>query len=124
MLSRRALETGEQSWAIATLLTGLVLGSLRFILEIQNKSAAFEDGLLKYIATVNFLHYAAFLFAVSCLVMVAVSLSTPPPSRAQLVTLTMGEVDGSSPVSETERGEHRRFGAPRAHPAALCRTFR
>ncbi|MCC6397417.1 MAG: sodium:solute symporter [Bacteroidetes bacterium] len=84
--------------AMATLLTGLVLGAFRFVLEIQHKSEPFADGLLKFVATVNFLHYAAFLFAVSSVVIVGVSLFTAPPSRSQLTNLTFAEIDRSRPL--------------------------
>jgi SSS family solute:Na+ symporter len=84
--------------AMATLLTGFVLGTIRFVLEIQNKTEPFGDGFLKFVATVNFLHYAAFLFAVSSVVLVTVSLLTAPPSRDHLVNLTVAEVDRSNPL--------------------------
>ncbi|HSQ76135.1 MAG TPA: sodium:solute symporter [Bacteroidota bacterium] len=90
--------------AMSALLTGLVLGSARFVLEIRHKTVPLENEFLRFVATVNFLHYAAFLFAVSSLVLVIVSLSTPPPSRAQLVNLTVGEVDGSVPLKTRWNG--------------------
>ncbi|HSQ76950.1 MAG TPA: sodium transporter, partial [Bacteroidota bacterium] len=90
--------------AMSALLTGLVLGSARFVLEIRHKTVPLENEFLKFVATVNFLHYAAFLFADSSLVLVIVSLSTPPPSRDQLVNLTVGEVDGSVPLKSRWNG--------------------
>jgi SSS family solute:Na+ symporter len=84
--------------AMATLLTGLVLGAFRFVLEIQHKTEPFADSFLKFVATVNFLHYAAFLFAISSLVIVGVSLSTAPPSRERLINLTFAEIDRSRPL--------------------------
>ncbi|MBP1658737.1 MAG: putative symporter [Bacteroidetes bacterium] len=90
--------------AMSALLTGLGLGSARFVLEIRNKMVPLENEFLSFVATVNFLHYAAFLFAVSSLVLVIVSLSTAPPSRAQLVNLTVGEVDGSIPLKARWNG--------------------
>jgi SSS family solute:Na+ symporter len=90
--------------AMSALLTGLGLGSARFVLEIRNKMVPLENEFLTFVATVNFLHYAAFLFAVSSLVLVIVSLSTAPPSRAQLVNLTVGEVDGSIPLKARWNG--------------------
>ncbi len=89
ILWRRANKYG----AMATLLTGLLLGSTRFILEIQNKIEPISEGLAKFVATVNFLHFAAFLFAVSSAVMVTVSLSTAPPAPGQIRNLTFGGVD-------------------------------
>ncbi len=94
ILWRRANGKG----AIATLLTGFVLGATRFVLEIHHKSEPFSDGVLRFVATVNFLHYAAFLFAVSSLVMILVSLATAPPSPERLRNLTFAEVDRSQPL--------------------------
>lgn len=77
--------------AIASLLTGLVLGAFRFIIEVQNKIAPLEWDFLRYVASVNFLHYAVFLFVVCSGVLVTVSLATQAPDRKQLVNLTFSE---------------------------------
>ena len=81
--------------AIACLLTGFVLGGVRFILEIRNKISPLSSDLLRDVATVNFLHYAAFLFFVCSLVLIGVSLATPPPPPGKLVNLTFATVDRS-----------------------------
>jgi solute:Na+ symporter, SSS family len=81
--------------AISALLAGFLLGATRFALEIQNKISPLSSDPLRYLATVNFLHYAAFLFLVSSLVLIGVSLATAPPAREQLVNLTFAEVDRS-----------------------------
>lgn len=70
--------------AISALLTGFVLGSLRLILEINNKINTIENKILHSIATINFLHYAVILFIISVLVLVIVSLLTGQPSEKQL----------------------------------------
>ena len=77
--------------AVASLLTGLVLGAFRFILEIQHKLSPLSSDILRHIASVNFLHYAIFLFVVCSAVLVAVSLATEPPDRARLAHLTFSE---------------------------------
>lgn len=77
--------------AIASLVTGLVLGAFRFILELQNKMGMIESEFLRYVASVNFLHYAIFLFVVCSAVLVAVSLATEAPDRARLTHLTFSE---------------------------------
>jgi SSS family solute:Na+ symporter len=84
--------------AMSALLTGLFLGGARFILEIQNKISPLSSELLRTVATVNFLHYAAFLFLVCSVVLVVVSLATAPPPRERLVNLTFAEVDRSRPL--------------------------
>lgn len=77
--------------AIAALLTGLVLGAVRFILEIQHKMSPLTDDFFRYVATVNFLHYAVFLFVVCSAVLIAVSLAGETPNRKRLTHLTFSE---------------------------------
>ncbi|MFN0159150.1 MAG: sodium:solute symporter [Bacteroidota bacterium] len=80
--------------AIASLLTGLVLGAFRFILEIQHKLSPLSNEFLAYVASVNFLHYAIFLFVVCSTVLVGVSLATEAPDRKKLAHLTFSEAGG------------------------------
>lgn len=77
--------------AIASLLTGLVLGAVRFILEIQHKISPLTNDMLRAIATINFLHYAVFLFVTCSAVLAAVSLATEAPDRKRLAHLTFSE---------------------------------
>lgn len=74
--------------AIATLGTGAVLGAMRFILEILVKSGT-SLGAFEWYATMNFLHFAVFLFVVSVGVLVTVSLATSMPNREQIAGLTL-----------------------------------
>ena len=48
-------------------------------------------------ATMNFLHFAAFLFAICVVLLVVVSLATPAPSREQLEGLTYATTEPSEP---------------------------
>jgi SSS family solute:Na+ symporter len=70
--------------AMASLITGLVLGSFRLIIEIQNKIDPLSNSFLQSIASINFLHFAIFLFIVSSAVLVLVSLSTAKPTADKL----------------------------------------
>jgi SSS family solute:Na+ symporter len=80
--------------AMAALLTGLVLGAFRFIIEVQNKITPLTSDLLAWVASVNFLHYAVFLFIVSSAVLVGVSLATAAPDRSRLRHLTFADSAG------------------------------
>jgi SSS family solute:Na+ symporter len=71
--------------AMAALGAGFVLGALRLVLELN---AGALDGLLLAYAKMNFLHFAAMLFAICVAVLVLVSLTAPAPSSAQLAGLT------------------------------------
>ncbi|MER3524478.1 MAG: sodium transporter [Ignavibacteria bacterium] len=77
--------------AIASLLTGFMLGAFRFIIEIQAKTGTLDSAFLHSVASVNFLHYAIFLFVVSSAVLVGVSLDTEAPDRRTLQHLTFSE---------------------------------
>lgn len=73
--------------AISALLTGFVLGAIRLILEINNKISPLENEILRFVASINFLHYAIILFAISILVLVIVSLLTEKPEEKQIAGL-------------------------------------
>src|SRR5204863_1044230 len=62
--------------AISSLLTGFVLGAVRFILEIMDRAAGgrFENPVIRWMIDINFLHYAILMFVICSLVLVAVSL--------------------------------------------------
>jgi len=90
--------------ALACLLTGLFLGGTRFGLEIQNKLSPLTSDALRFVATVNFLHYAAFLFFVCSLVLIGVSLATAPPARERLVNLTFAGIDRSHSLNPKRNG--------------------
>jgi SSS family solute:Na+ symporter len=82
----------------------LGLGAFRFVVEIMVKTGSIEGGALGYVATVNFLHYAVFLFAVCSAVLVGVSLMTEAPSRAKLEHLCFAGIDRTAPVAAKRNG--------------------
>lgn len=67
--------------ALASLITGLILGGFRLIIEIQSKIEPLSNSLLQKIASINFLHFAVILFIISSTVLVIVSLFTEKPSE-------------------------------------------
>src|SRR5215510_12224549 len=79
--------------AISSLLTGFVLGAVRFVFEVLDKSRHYESGLIRWIVDMNFLHYAIFMFVVCTAVLVSVSLMYPEPDRKALAGLTFATVD-------------------------------
>jgi SSS family solute:Na+ symporter len=94
--------------AMASLVTGLVLGVLRLVLELSNKAmgGGLADGtLFHWIATINFLHYAVLLFVICTAVLFIVSLATPPPPLEKTVGLTYGKPDVGEPASALALGE-------------------
>lgn len=83
------------SGAITSLLTGFVLGATRFVLELADRGTGgqFTSPAVRWIIDMNFLHYAIFMFVVCSIVLVAVSLMSKAPERAQLAGLTFATVD-------------------------------
>jgi SSS family solute:Na+ symporter len=72
--------------AVAALVTGLVLGLGRLVLELNRASLS---GFAEWLATLNFLHFAILLFIVCSAVLVVVSLLTKAPSAQQIGPLTV-----------------------------------
>ena len=89
--------------AMAALLGGFVLGSLRLGLEL----AGVEDGLLGQVATMNFLHFAALLFVVCVVLLAVVSVGTARPVAARLEGLTYATAGDADPSAAASGGRHR-----------------
>lgn len=73
--------------ALSALIVGFVFGSFRFITEIGLKVGwnwVNNCDLLKFYATINFLHFAVLLFFISATVFVAVSYMTRAPSEEKM----------------------------------------
>lgn len=82
--------------ALASLLGGFVLGALRLVLELANgpQKVGLPDGTVwAFIAEINFLHFAFFLFLICVGILVAVSLVTAPPAREKVAGLTYSLAD-------------------------------
>lgn len=97
--------------AISSLLTGFVLGAVRFVLELADKAGGgrFASPVARWIIDMNFLHYAIFMFVVCSLVLVIVSLLGAAPERRKLAGLTFATVD--------EKIETTAVSAPQRKPA-------
>ena len=90
--------------AIAALAAGAVLGSARFILELNRTSALAQAPLIAPLVSMNFLHFAIFLFVVSVVLLVGVSLATEPVNRARLRGLTFATLE-SAFIPSSERSQ-------------------
>jgi len=94
--------------AMASLVTGLVLGVLRLVLEFANgtsKTNLAAGSLLEWIAEFNFLHYAVLLFVICTAVLFAVSMATPAPSAEKTAGLTYGKPEAGAPGVAMKEGE-------------------
>ncbi|PYR76242.1 MAG: sodium transporter [Acidobacteria bacterium] len=101
--------------AIASLLTGFVLGSVRFILEVLDKTRHYESGAVRWLIDMNFLHYAVFMFVVCAAVLIAVGLATPAPDRRRLGGLTFATVDEKIVTTGADLGLSAPKPAPESH---------
>ena len=71
--------------AMASLITGFVLGMGRLVAEINKDQLS---GLLHGYADINFLHFAIFLFVVCSAVLIVVSLTSESPPESKVTGLT------------------------------------
>ena len=71
--------------AMASLVTGFVIGALRLIAELGKDGLS---GVALAFAEINFLHFAVLLFIVCSAVLVGLSLTAPAPDNSQLAGLT------------------------------------
>jgi SSS family solute:Na+ symporter len=77
--------------AMASLLTGFVVGIARLIAELNKGSLS---GLTYQFAEINFLHFAFFLFVLCSAVLVLASFTAPAPSDAQVEGLGFFSLKG------------------------------
>ncbi len=88
--------------ALTALWTGFVLGFARLVLELD-KSNLTTGTPLYWFADINFLHFAALLFLLCSLLLIVVSIMTPPPAPERVADLTMQTVAPSEVVAVNPR---------------------
>jgi SSS family solute:Na+ symporter len=93
--------------AISSLLTGFVLGSIRFVGELFAAKGTEFTGVMAWIVKMNFLHYAIFMFVVCSAVLVLVSMMTPAPERKKLAGLTFATVDDKIDCCEVQKMDYK-----------------
>lgn len=74
--------------AISALISGLFFGGARLVLELIHKQHPFKNPLLASFASMNFLHFAIFLFILSVVILVIVSKITGSPPKEKVAGLT------------------------------------
>src|SRR5215208_3010573 len=83
--------------ALAALWTGFVLGFARLLLELDKSNLTAGSPWYWY-ADINFLHFAALLFALCSAILIVVSALTPPPAPERVADLTLQTVAPSAKV--------------------------
>jgi len=86
--------------AMASLLTGFVLGIVRLVAEINKGSLS---GILYDYADINFLHFAILLFVICSAVLILVSLTAAAPEGKKLVNVTYATTDAFNGDSRWRR---------------------
>lgn len=79
--------------AISSLLVGFVLGAVRFVYEVLDKTRHYDSSAIRWLVDMNFLHYAILMFVICTVVLVGVSMAYPAPERKKLAGLTFATVD-------------------------------
>ena len=100
---------------ISSLLVGFVLGAVRFVFEVLDKTRHYDASAIRWLVDMNFLHYAILMFVICSAVLIGVSLRYPAPERQKLAGLTfatvadkLDTVDASAPHLRKETAlEHR-----------------
>jgi solute:Na+ symporter, SSS family len=79
--------------AISSLLAGFVMGAVRFVYEVLDKTRHYDSSAIRWLVDMNFLHYAILMFVICTGVLVGVSMMYPAPERKTLAGLTFATVD-------------------------------
>ncbi len=83
--------------SIASLISGFILGFLRFFLELYKDSLS---GFWYELATINFLHFALLLFVICTVILIAVSLFTEKPDEEQIKDVVYRKAVDQTQVTE------------------------
>jgi len=87
--------------AIATLITGGVLGASRFIIDIISKTSSVDFGVLSPVTGCAFLNYSIGLFFFCVALMILISMKTPKPAPEKITDLTFSTDTMSAGVDRT-----------------------
>lgn len=85
--------------AFATLVSGLVIGTARVILELAKDSLP-EGGMLHTLASMNFLTFGAYFFFLCVAILIGVSMATPAQSKEKLQGMTFGTLTEEQKASD------------------------
>jgi len=88
--------------ALAALWSGFAIGFARLLLEL-GKAKLTIGSPWYWLASINFLHFAALLFLLCSGILIVVSMMTPPPATERVADLTLQTVAPSAAVVVSPR---------------------
>jgi SSS family solute:Na+ symporter len=94
--------------AISSLLAGFVMGAVRFVYEVLDKTRHYDSSAIRWLVDMNFLHYAILMFVICTVVLAGVSMMYPAPERKKLAGLTFATVDEKMETTGVMRPHLRR----------------
>jgi SSS family solute:Na+ symporter len=106
---------------ISSLLVGFVLGAVRFVFEVLDKTHHYDSSAIRWLVDMNFLHYAILMFVICSAVLIGVSLMYPAPERKRLAGLTFATVGVKLDTTDTG-APHLRRETPLEHKLNLAFT--
>src|SRR3984893_14994210 len=109
--------------AISSLLVGFVLGAVRFIFEVLDKTRHYSSSALRWLVDMNFLHYAVLMFVVCSIVLIAVSMMYPAPERKKIAGLTFATVGDKLETTDVKETPHLRRETRAEHNVNLAFTL-
>src|SRR6202048_4364295 len=86
--------------AIWSLLVGFVLGAVRFVYEVLDKTRHYDSSAIRWLVDMNFLHYAILMFVICTVVLVGVSMMYPAPERKKIAGLTFATVGDKLDIAD------------------------
>ena len=75
--------------AISVLRIGFVLGMVKFVTDVLYRSFEVHNNFVSFLAEIHFLHFAIFLFGISTVLMVVISLKTKVPEKEKVNGFTL-----------------------------------
>ena len=109
--------------AISSLLVGFVLGAVRFIFEVLDKTRHYSSSALRWLVDMNFLHYAVLMFVICAMVLIGVSMMYPAPERKKIAGLTFATVGDKLDTTDLKETPHLKRETPAEHLVNLVFTL-
>src|ERR1700730_8999234 len=109
--------------AISSLLVGFILGTVRFVFEVLDRTRHYDSAAVRWLVDMNFLHYAVLMFVVCAVVLIGVSMMYPAPERKKIAGLTFATVGDKLETTDVKETPHLRRETPAEHRVNVAFTL-